>query len=205
MTSIEEMRASTISHVVGPTIMLGSGTYFDFDSPETSQITIEDVAYGLGFACRFAGQGVSRRTGKRVFYSVAQHCVIMSEEILRDPEFRPGDAYDALMHELGEPTCGDMTGPLKSRCPDYKAIEKRCGAAGEARFNVKMRDPHFIKRWDLRMLATEKRDLMPGADKQEWAWVKGATPLGREIVPWGPYDAAERFLDRYNELKGGGL
>lgn len=191
---IAAMRDSTIGRIVGPTIMLGSGTYFDFESPETSQITIEDVAYGLAFACRFAGQAVSRATAKRVFYGVAEHCVRMSYIV------PPGHEYDALMHELGEPTCGDMTGPLKSLCPEYKAIEKRCEAAGLARFNVPMRDPVLIKHYDLVMLATEKRDLMPMSDREEWAWVKGALPLPDIIEPWSPYDAADRFLARYREL-----
>jgi len=191
---IDQMRESTIGRIVGPAIMLGSGTYFDFENPEASEITIEDVAYGLAFACRFAGQAVSRATGKRVFYGVAEHCVRMSYIV------PPGCEYDALMHELGEPTCGDMTGPLKSLCPDYKRIEKRCEAAGMARFGVTMRDPVLIKRFDLVMLATEKRDLMPMADRHEWAWVKGAEPLPGVIEPWDPYVAAERFLARYAEL-----
>ena len=28
-------------------ILLGSGTYFDYQHPETSRLTIEDIAYGL--------------------------------------------------------------------------------------------------------------------------------------------------------------
>jgi hypothetical protein len=39
--------------------------------PNEDTIVIEDIAHGLGFMCRFAGQC-------KVFYSVAQHCVIMS-------------------------------------------------------------------------------------------------------------------------------
>jgi hypothetical protein len=193
---IAAMRESTIGRIVGPTIMLGSGSYFDFADPVHSEITIEDVAYGLAFACRFAGQAVSRATGKRVFYSVAEHCVRMSYIV---PQ---GFEYDALMHELGEPTCGDMTGPLKSLCPDYKAVEKRCEAAGLARFGVAMSDPLLIKRFDLIMLATEKRDLMPMSDAHRWEWVKGAEPLPDVIEPWDAYDAAERFLDRYSDLRG---
>lgn len=192
--AIDAMRESTIGRIVGPTIMLGSGTYFDFENPEAAQLTIEDVAYGLAFACRFAGQAVSRATGKRVFYGVAEHCVRMSYIV------PSGYEYDALMHELGEPTCGDMTGPLKSICPDYKRVEKRCEAAGMARFGVAMRDPVLIKRYDLVMLATEKRDLMPMSDRHEWDWVKGAQPLPNVIEPWEPHLAAERFLARYAEL-----
>jgi uncharacterized protein len=59
-------------------ILLGSGTYFYYLEPHSADVTIEDIAYGLAFAGRFAGQCVSRATGKRVFYSVAEHCVRMS-------------------------------------------------------------------------------------------------------------------------------
>jgi len=192
-----------VTRIVGPTIMLGSGSYFDFETPETSHLTIEDVAYGLASASRFAGQCVSSLTGKRVRYSVAEHCVRMSWEVEKDPEAQLGDALDALMHELGEPTCGDMTGPLKSLCPDFKAIEKRCEAAAQAQFGIRMRDPLLIKRHDLRMLATEKRDLMPAAAGHSWSWVAGHEPYDWEILsPWEFEMAALRFIHRYRALTG---
>lgn len=191
--SIDEFKSASIRRIVGPTILLGSGTYFDFEDPENSAITIEDIAYGLAFAGRFAGQCVSRVTGKRVFYSVAEHCVRMSRAV------PPDLAYDALMHELGEATCGDMTGPLKSIVPQYKAVEKRCEAAAMRQFQVAMADPDQIKLYDLRMLATERRDLMRWSG-EEWAWTKGAEPFDFEIVPWSPEAAAVEFLDRFTEL-----
>ena len=62
---------SDSKRVTGPTIILGSGTYFDFEDPASTPLTIEDVAYGLGYACRFAGQTYSKRLQRRVFYAVA--------------------------------------------------------------------------------------------------------------------------------------
>lgn len=186
-------KEATIRRIKGPTIILGSGSYFDFEAPETSLLTIEDVAYGLAHACRFAGQCVSRATQRRTFYSVAQHCVLMSRAV------PTALAYDALMHELGEATCGDMTSPLKSICPDYKAVEKRCEAAGLARFGVSMSDPDAVKHWDLRMLATERRDLLPWQG-EEWDSAGGADPLAITIEPWAPEVAAVEFLIRYHEL-----
>ncbi len=194
MTDLQAMKDASIRRIKGPTILLGSGTYFDFESPETSELTIEDVAYGLAFACRFAGQCVSRLTGKRVYYSVAEHCVRMSYAA------EPRLAIQALMHELGESTCGDMTGPLKSICPDYKSVEKRCEAAALQSFGIEKTDPDEIKLLDLRMLATERRDLMRW-NGEEWDWTKGAQPFEFDIIPWSPPElAAERFLDRYWEL-----
>lgn len=186
-------QASTIHRVIGPTILLGSGTYFDFEDPESSEITIEDIAYGLGFECRFAGQCVSQATGRRVFYSVAQHSVVMSEIV------PPGHEYDALMHEDGEAPCDDMTGPLKSICPDYKAVEKRSEAAIHKRFRVPMKDRQLIKEYDMVMLAMERRDLMPWSGEQ-WA-SETAYPVPAEpIVPWGPYKSARAFLRRFREI-----
>ncbi len=198
---MSDQPATGITRIIGPTIMLGSGTYFDFENPEGSTLTIEDYAYGLAACSRFAGQCVSRFTGRRVRYNVAQHCVLASLAALSEESAQPGDDFDALMHEGGEPTCGDMTGPLKSLCPDFKAIEKRCERAAHAQFNVRMRDPALIKRIDLRMLATEKRDLVPAADGHEWSFTAGHEPYPFEIGRvWGFEEAAERFIDRYREL-----
>lgn len=192
--SIESMGDPSVLKILGPTILLGSGTYFDFDSPETSDLTIEDVAWGLAFTCRFSGQCVSQITGRRVFYSVAEHCVRMSfiVSILL--------AYDALMHELGEATCGDMTKPLKVLCPEFSRIENRCQKAGQGQFGVTMRDPAAIKVADRIMLATEQRDLMP-CRGEKWTWTKGAEPLPDRIVPWTAEFAANAFLERYHELR----
>lgn len=199
--SLDYMKASIVHRVKGPTILLGSGTYFDYESPETSEITIEDVAYSLAFICRFAGQCVEQQTGQRVYYSVAEHCVRMSRQA-------PAHlAYDALMHELGEAATGvDMTSPLKFICPDYKAIEKRCDAALMTRFGVKMSDPDAIKLLDLRMLATERRDLMAQTGKL-WSCLDGIEPFEERIVPWRmmPSTAATVFLTKFLRLKPEGV
>ncbi len=191
-------QSAPIHRIIGPTILLGSGTYFDFDNPEAAELTIEDMAYGLAFQSRFTGQCVSRRTGKRVYYSVAQHCIIMSGYA------EPGHKMAALMHEVGEATCNDMSSPLKSKCPDYKAIEKRCEAAGLSRFGISMSVPAYIKHLDLRMLATEQRDLMPTSG-ETWEMVGGREPFDAEIFPWeNPHLAAEAFLETYHALRRAG-
>ena len=176
-----------------PTILLGSGGYFDYEDPGASPITIEDIAYGLAYACRFAGQCWSSRLGRRVFYSVAEHCVRMSYAV---PSHA---ALHALLHEVGEAPCGDMTAPLKSICPDFKRVEKRAEAALLARFGVTASDPALIKLYDLRMLATERRDLMRW-NGEPWSILDGIEPLEDVIVPWAPDAAAQRFLERHREL-----
>ncbi|MCZ7466420.1 hypothetical protein [Rhizobium rhizogenes] len=193
-----EAATSNVRRIIGPTILLGSGTYFDFENPEAAELTIEDVAYSLSFQSRFTGHCVSRRTGKRVFYPISQHCVVMAGHA------KPGHKLAALLHEVGEVTCGDMNAPLKSQCPDYKRIEKRCEAAGFVRFGVEMTDPAYIKHLDLRMLATEQRDIMPTRG-ETWAMLNGIEPFEAEIFPWeNPQNAAEIFLETYYALRRAG-
>ncbi|MEH0295844.1 hypothetical protein V6R98_27180 [Agrobacterium sp. CCNWLW71] len=189
--------APHIRRIVGPTILLGSGTYFDFENPEAAELTIEDVAYSLAFQSRFTGQCVSRRTGKRVYYSIAQHCVIMAHYA------EPQHKLAALMHEVSEATCGDMNAPLKGICPDYKKVEKRCQVAGLRRFGITVSNPAYIKHLDMRMLATERRDLMAWNGEQ---WTGTAEPFEAEIVPCqNPHVAAETFLATFDILRERGL
>ncbi|WP_174055384.1 hypothetical protein [Rhizobium rhizogenes] len=193
---IDKMRASVIRKAIGPTILLGSGTYFDFEDPESSEITIEDIAYGLAFEGRCAGQCYSRILQQRVYYSVAEHCVRMSLAVA--PEL----ALEALMHEVGEAVCGDMTAPLKSLNPSFKVIEKRCEAAILSRFGIEITDPVELKKADIRMLATERRDLLLWRG-ESWS-LTDIEPYGFQIIPWSPEEAAMAFLNRYRELTGGG-
>lgn len=183
---------ATVRNAVGPTILMGSGVYFDFEDPDSTPVSIEDVAYALAFEGRFAGQCVHRRTRRRVFYCVAEHCVRMSRLV------PPEHAYDALMHEVGEAPCGDMTGPLKRLCPDYKAVEKRCEASGLRRFMVPMRDKGLIKEYDIVMLAWERRDLTPWTG-ETWSFEPKFPVPAAAINPWGPYRAAREFMFRFRE------
>ncbi|MBA2717732.1 MAG: hypothetical protein H0U52_00625 [Chloroflexi bacterium] len=177
-----------------PTIILGSGSEFSFLDPEAATIEIEDIAFGLAAASRFAGQCVSRFTRQRVRYSVAEHCV-------RGARAAPPElAYPFLMHEAGEATCGDMVGPLKALFPQFRTLEKRCEASALKRFRVPEVDKVALKALDLRMLSTEQRDLMPEyiGKGRDWAV---HLPLPIEIrQPWGFDEAAEEFLYCFRQL-----
>ncbi|SDA51685.1 hypothetical protein SAMN02927914_01027 [Mesorhizobium qingshengii] len=108
-------------------------------------------------------------------------------------------AYAALMHESGETVCGDLNTPLKSKLSDYRQIEKRCSNAIMTAFGVVDVDHALIKAYDVRLWATERRDLM-NWDGRRWAEDDDAQPFDLEIVPLGPYDAAESFLARFNQI-----
>lgn len=170
-----------------PTILTIEGEYFDFTAPEKWQGSIRTVAHALAHICRFGGH-------TRRFYSVAQHCVLMSYLV------PPEHALHALLHEAGEPFAGDMPAPLKMLLPEYKALEKRIEAAVLTRFNLDPKLPDCIKRADLVLLATEQRDLMTRGAGEIWTSLEGVQPLARRIRPWPIFWARWRFLWRYREL-----
>lgn len=189
----ETKTSVTIRLATGPTMLLGSGSYFDYANPEADDLSIEDYAYGLAFTGRFSGQCVNKRTGQRVFYSVAQHCEILSKLV-------PAElAYAALMHESGEVVCGDLTSPLKSMLPSYKIIEKACAAAIERRFRVAAKEVAAIKPYDIRLWASEREQLL-NWDGRPWGASDKAVPFNVLIEPKDPYIAAKDFLYRFSEL-----
>ncbi|AYO86318.1 hypothetical protein [Methylobacterium brachiatum] len=179
------MQSPTVRRIVGPTILLASGNYFDFLAPEQSAFTIEDIAHGLSNVCRFSGHC-------RRFYSVAQHSVIVSRIV------PPEDAYAGLMHDAAEAFVGDVAKPLKDLLPDYRKIEKAVEAVVLARFGVPQPMPPSVKEADVVMLATEQRELMQNRD--DWNYTRGREPLDIDIPPLTPAMAKAAFLARFAEL-----
>lgn len=170
-----------------PTILTVEGEYFDFTAPEKWRGSIRTVAHALAHICRFGGH-------TQRFYSVAQHCVLMSYLV------PPEHALHALLHEAGEPFAGDMPAPLKMLLPEYKALEKRIEAAVLTRFNLDPKLPECIKHADLVLLATEQRDLMTRGAGEIWTSLEGVQPMARRIRPWPIFWARWRFLWRYRQL-----
>lgn len=172
--------------IVGPTIQLRSGGYFDFESPESSLLTIGDIATALGNLCRFTGHTAR-------FYSVAEHSVHCSRIV------PPQDALAALLHDAAEAVMGDVSRPLKSLLPDYKRLEKRCEAAILARFGLPAQMPESVKRADTMMLAVEQRQAMHSTD--DWPDITGTdADLEIRLMFLSPEESREAFLLRYAEL-----
>jgi hypothetical protein len=178
----------------GPYLQTVSGRWVNPFDPDPEQIDAGDIARALANQCRFGGHC-------RVFYSVAQHSVIVSELV----EQRGGDAEDvfaALMHDASEAYLGDMPHPLKHRSAlgaAFRAAEEHLEQALRDRFRIKAGVPE-IKRADRALLATERRAF--SAEDWHWPELEGIEPLELELEAWAPDEAAEAFARRYAELDG---
>lgn len=201
-----EMAVAAARHIKGATIAWGRGECYDFDAPNPEIITIEDVAYALAYTVRWRGQ--ARSNGRRVFYGVGQHVVFGTEEMLVAGHGK-ANALAFLMHEPDEVVLPDMPGPVKNHISGYRAVAKQQGSALLDRFGVTIPDADLIKAWDLRMMVTEKRDLMPGHEGDRFRTSDHATimeaefpPFKRRIWPYPhPDQAARRFLALWEELR----
>lgn len=185
MSGEEGQNSPTVRRIVGPTILLHSGTYFDFLDPESADFLIEDIAHGLSNICRFAGHS-------RFFYSVAQHSVYVSEIV--PPEM----AMIGLMHDAAEAFIGDMAKPLKDLCPDYRQIENRVERALFAKHGLRLPMPVEVKEADVTMLATEQLALMSNRD--DWDYCRGRAPIDMDIPFMEALNARLFFMERYHEL-----
>jgi uncharacterized protein len=176
----------------GPYLQTVSGRWVNPFDPDPEQLDIGDIARALANQCRFGGHC-------RVFYSVAQHSVIVSQLV----EERGGDVEDvfaALMHDASEAYLGDMPHPLKHRSPlgaAFKEAEDHLEQALAEHFRIKPGVP-AIKQADRALLATERRAFSDEA----WHWpeLEGVEPLDLELTAMSPDEAQRAFLERYEAL-----
>jgi hypothetical protein len=177
----------------GPYLQTVSGRWVNPFDPDPAQLDAGDIARALANQCRFGGHS-------RVFYSVAQHSVIVSRLV----EERGGDVEDvfaALMHDAAEAYLGDMPHPLKHRSPlgaAFKEAEHHLEQAIRDRFGIRPGVPE-IKQADRALLATERRAF--SAETWHWPELDGVEPLDLELTAWSPDKAAGEFATRYAELE----
>lgn len=166
------------------------GRIFAWD-PRESDLDIRDIAMGLREP-RFCSQTVCGP-----LYSVAEHSVRASRIVPREW------ALAALMHDGHEYALKDVPTPVKRR-PEMRPYVEACDRLQNVinRWLGLPLDSHEhpeVKKADIVMLATEKRDLMAAPPVP---WSNLPAPLTEKIVPWDTDTAAHRFIERFYELTG---
>jgi hypothetical protein len=145
-----------------------------------------DIGHALSMLCRYGGH-------VRRFYSVAEHCVLMSYAVA------PENALWALLHDATEAYMGDLIRPLKGMMPTYREAEDRLMGVICKRFDLPPDRPAEVKAADNRILRDERAALL-GVPPQPWASIEGVPALGVVIHGWTPGRAKRIYLDRLYEL-----
>lgn len=154
--------------------------------PRPEEIDIRDIAHALAMKCRYTGH-------TNLFYSVAQHSVIASQHV------PPEDAFWALMHDATEAYLPDVARPVKRAIGGFIEIEDRLMACIAGKFGLSLPMPPSIKEIDLRMLATERRDLMKEPPRA-WVSTERVLPLEDHIAAWDWLHAEWAWLSRFYEV-----
>ncbi len=199
-----------MSERIGDWIQTAHGTKFFPLDPRPEEVDVRDVAHALSNVCRFAGHA-------RWHYSVAQHSVLASRYA------PPGSGLPALLHDAAEAYMGDIARPWKrflyvktGRVVDrvYDPIKDAERNLLDVILSALTCPPRTNLVWvpieeiDMRMLATEARDLMhPLADEWSNTFQKPPCearyayhPYPEPIEVWMPGRAKSEFLARYAEL-----
>lgn len=163
-----------------------SGRAFYPVDPHPDDVDPADIAHALSMICRFGGHC-------RRFFSVAEHCVLMSQAV------SPEHALEALLHDAAEAYVNDLVRPLKYALPDYRALEDRVDAAIRTRFMLTGARPAEVKEADLRILRDE-RDALMGDPPLPWTSIEQSPRLGVNIQCWPPQIAEQMYLMRLAEL-----
>lgn len=171
-----------------PAIYTYSGRRIVIREFTPDDISIIDIAHSLSNICRFTGH-------PKEFYSVAQHSVLVADNVKTLEEKRT-----ALLHDATEAYLNDLASPIKASIElgEYKRMEDIYHTVINERFNLEPIGP-TIKQADLEALFTEKRDVLlhPDAD---WGWGDEIKRWDETIIPLGPKQAKILFLRRFSEL-----
>lgn len=176
-------------------VQLRSGKPWSVTSPRAEDVNAEDIAHALAKVCRFGGQCLR-------FYSVAEHsvnCARAAEAAGLSRELQ----LEALLHDAHEAyPPGDVAAPALRLLPDAQDMSNAAAWAVRSHFGVPLSLSDAVREIDLRMLATEKRDLL---SEPLFLWPPLLAPYDKRIPESSamqhPAFAAEAFLWVLAQLK----
>lgn len=161
--------------------------------PRPDEVNLEDIAHALSNQCRWAGH-------TRIFYSVAQHAVMVAELVER---IAPHLALMALHHDSSEAYLVDVPRPIKPLFEGYNAAEGRIIAAIETALSIPMPEWGWplIKHADDAALKWEAINLLPSFPS--WMDQIDVPPGLGEPTSLMPFQAKQLFIDTHNRLVKG--
>ncbi len=118
--------------------------------PNKPRFDVEAIAEALAKNCRFNGHSA-------IFYSVAQHSLMVAEIMLRDG----ADPLEGLLHDATEAYLTDVPAPFKQFLPDFGAIDKKWETQLRKDFNLPERKSEACSRADWLALFVEADVFMP--------------------------------------------
>lgn len=180
--ALREERARTT-----PWLQTRSGRAFPLLDPQPSDVHWPDIVYALAHTNRFGGH-----VGP---YSVAQHSVLVAKQLR--PEWR---AY-GLLHDAHEAFIGDIPTPLKRLVDRYTSalwcmsedIDAAIFRAAGLLFPWPEEIAEAVKIADIRVLVTERRDLMREPPHSWGTEYDNVEPLPERIEIWPAEKAIARF------------
>ena len=182
-----------------PHICTTSGIMFNLAEPTPEMVNIRDVAHALSRIVRFNGHGDG--------ISVAQHSVMVHDDLYTNHRAGAGIALLGLLHDAHEAYTGDLPTPLKELLPGIYKIQERIQDAihesvfGEP-YQVPMAARAMINDSDIRSLKSEAYHMFPLREVDKWEVARGtenwaSIPVQYPIVPWSPRVAGIAFLSRF--------
>lgn len=172
-------------------IQTHSGKRVDMNDLRAEAFDITDIAHSLAHQARYNGHG-------KIFYSVAEHCVLMADWILSETADREA-AYAALMHDASEAYISDIPKPFKRFLTNYHELEDRFMTKISAKFGCAYPLPRIVKEADSRIVLDERVELFERV-RDDWTWAS-TEPLGVPIKGLAPSAAKQVFLERYEALR----
>ncbi len=173
-----------------------SGRGWNLLQPTPLDVHWPDIAESLAKQARFNGHTPG------YFYSVAQHSILVADQLPLDYQLI------GLLHDAHEAYIGDITSPVKTALTALAsgwAIQRLADLADEAIFEaagliwpIDTEAFEALKEADLRMLATERRDLV-GPTDHPWSGPPAA-PYPFRIKPWPWAEAMQRWTERLHTL-----
>lgn len=194
-------------------LTLSNGKGIDLTNPKPSDIDFNVIAEHLAKEKRYNGATPG------IEYTVAQHCVIGADAIMRDLN-DPVLAGYFLLHDAPEAFLKDDTTPKKRALAQIAArnfgvlsqeimdcfdlLTEHFDIAIHAAAGLPWPMPDAIKSavkaYDLILFVTEWRDLMRGTKHPAWDEYRDIEPLRDPINVWGWQHSAAAYRDRCTNL-----